>query len=79
MRILFDYGTPSRIAAALDGHAVTEAIDRGWDQISNGDLLKLAEEAGFAYKDISAVVDAVDQIGISRKVVQLKPIGNIKG
>ena len=47
MRILFDHGTPSRIAAALDGHAVTEAIDRGWDQISNGDLLKLAEEAGF--------------------------------
>ena len=47
MRILFDHGAPSRIAAALDGHAVTEAIDRGWDQISNGDLLKLAEEAGF--------------------------------
>jgi tRNA-splicing ligase RtcB len=39
----------------------------------------LAEEAGLAYKDIAAVVDAVHQIGISRKVVRLKPIGNIKG
>ena len=47
MRVLFDHGTPSRIAATLADHAVTEAIDRGWDQISNGDLLKLAEEAGF--------------------------------
>ncbi len=39
----------------------------------------LAEEAGFAYKNIDDVVEAVDRIGISRKVVKLKPIGNIKG
>ena len=39
----------------------------------------LAEEAGMAYKDISEVVDAVDALGISKKVVQLRPIGNIKG
>ncbi len=39
----------------------------------------LAEEAGFAYKDISEVVDAVDSLGISKKVLQLKPIGNVKG
>ncbi len=39
----------------------------------------LAEEAGIAYKDISEVVDIVDRVGISRKVVELKPIGSIKG
>src|SRR3990170_1608552 len=39
----------------------------------------LAEEAGIAYKDISEVVDAVDALGISKKVLQLKPIGNLKG
>jgi hypothetical protein len=47
MRILFDHGTPSGIARSLAGHEVTEAIDRGWDKISNGELLSLAETAGF--------------------------------
>ncbi len=47
MRILFDHGTPSGIAASLSGHDVTEAIERGWDRISNGELLKAAEAAGF--------------------------------
>jgi hypothetical protein len=47
MRILFDRGTPSGIAGALSGHDVTEAIERGWDRISNGELLNLAEAAGF--------------------------------
>jgi tRNA-splicing ligase RtcB len=39
----------------------------------------VAEEAGFAYKDLSAVVDTVHRLDISRKVVSLRPIGNIKG
>jgi len=47
MRILFDHGTPSGVAKSLLGHEVTEAIERGWDRLSNGTLLKLAEEAGF--------------------------------
>ena len=47
MRILFDHGTPSGIARSLVGHEVTEAIDRGWHTISNGELLKVAEAAGF--------------------------------
>jgi tRNA-splicing ligase RtcB len=39
----------------------------------------LAEEAGIAYKDISEVVEAMDAAGISKKVVALRPVGNIKG
>jgi len=39
----------------------------------------VAEEAGFAYKDLDAVVDVLDRVGLSRKVVSLTPIGNIKG
>jgi tRNA-splicing ligase RtcB len=39
----------------------------------------LAEEAGFAYKNIDDVVDAVDKIGISKPVVKLLPIANVKG
>jgi hypothetical protein len=47
MRILFDHGAPSGIARSLAGHEVTEAIERGWDRISNGELLTTAEAAGF--------------------------------
>jgi hypothetical protein len=47
MRIVFDHGTPAGIARALRSHAVTEAIERGWDKISNGDLLRLGDDEGF--------------------------------
>lgn len=39
----------------------------------------LAEEAGFAYKDIDQVTLATEDAGLSRRVVKLVPIGNIKG
>ena len=39
----------------------------------------LAEEAGAAYKDIDAVVEASERAGLSRRVVRLTPIGNVKG
>ncbi|HXJ79357.1 MAG TPA: RtcB family protein, partial [Candidatus Methylomirabilis sp.] len=39
----------------------------------------VAEEAGFAYKDLTAVVDVLHRLDISRKVVTLSPIGNVKG
>jgi tRNA-splicing ligase RtcB len=39
----------------------------------------LAEEAGFAYKDIDIVTKATETAGLSRRVVKLVPIGNIKG
>jgi hypothetical protein len=47
MRVLFDHGTPSGIAQSLTGHEITYAIDRGWDKISNGDLLTKADAGGF--------------------------------
>ena len=39
----------------------------------------LAEEAGLAYKNISEVVESVERAGITKKVLELRPIGNIKG
>jgi len=47
MLILFDNSTPRGIARSLHGHLVTEARERGWDRLSNGELLKAAEQAGF--------------------------------
>ena len=39
----------------------------------------LAEEAGAAYKDIDAVVEATTRAGLSQPVARLTPIGNVKG
>ncbi|MFA4887390.1 MAG: RtcB family protein [Candidatus Nanoarchaeia archaeon] len=39
----------------------------------------LAEEAGFAYKNLSEVIKSADIAGITKPVVQLKPIGCLKG
>ena len=39
----------------------------------------VAEEAPGAYKDVSAVVDAADQAGLSRKVARLVPLACVKG
>jgi hypothetical protein len=47
MRIRFDQGVPRGLTASLRGHEVTEARKLGWERISNSDLLKLREAAGF--------------------------------
>ena len=47
MRILFDQGVPRGLIASLQGHDVTEARKLKWETISNGELLDLAEGAGF--------------------------------
>jgi hypothetical protein len=47
MLVLFDHVTPRGIARFLRGHTVARAKDRGWDTLSNGDLLAAAERAGF--------------------------------
>ena len=39
----------------------------------------LAEEAGFAYKNIADVVESVEKAGISTPIAAFRPIGNIKG
>ena len=39
----------------------------------------VADEAGFAYKHLSALVDVLHRLDISRKVVSLTPIGNMYG
>ncbi len=73
--------TMSRTAAKkkVHGRDLLERMERQGIYVRTASFSGLAEEAGMAYKDISAVVDAVDMLGISKKVVRLQPIGNIKG
>jgi tartrate dehydratase beta subunit/fumarate hydratase class I family protein len=47
MLILFDHGTPGPLAAFLKDHTVKKTKDLEWDTLSNGELLRMAEEAGF--------------------------------
>jgi len=39
----------------------------------------VAEEAPGAYKDVSDVVDAADDVNLARKVVRLEPLICVKG
>jgi hypothetical protein len=47
MLVLFDQCTPLPIAKSLSGHSVKTARQLGWDRLTNGELLRAAEEAGF--------------------------------
>ena len=47
MLVLFDNGTRRGLGRFLEGHSVEEARSRGWEALSNGDLIEAAEHAGF--------------------------------
>jgi hypothetical protein len=44
MRVLFDQGTPAPLRRHLTGHVVSTAAEMGWSELSNGDLLRAAEQ-----------------------------------
>jgi hypothetical protein len=43
VKILFDQGTPAPLRFALPNHSVATAFEKGWSNLSNGDLLREAE------------------------------------
>lgn len=47
MRILLDQGTPVAIGDWLPGHFIRTAYTQGWSSLTNGELLRVAEEASF--------------------------------
>ena len=55
---------------SLEGRGITVAASQ-WRL--------LAEEAPYAYKDVSQVVDACEGAGLSRVVARLRPVGVVKG
>ncbi len=61
------------------GDALLRAMEARGIVVRAASKSGVAEEAGFAYKDLGEVMDVVDALDISRKVVSLSPIGNIKG
>ena len=47
MRVLFDQGTPVPLRESLTRHEVATAYERGWSNLSNGELLDTAEQDTF--------------------------------
>ncbi len=48
MLVLFDNGTPRTLSRFLiERHLVTECRAHGWQELGNGELLSVAEAAGF--------------------------------
>jgi len=47
MLILFDQGTPLPLRTFLSGHTVKTAYELRWSTLSNGEMIRAAEEAGF--------------------------------
>lgn len=58
----------------LDKLKATQGIE-----IRTGSLKSLAEEAPYAYKDVSKVVDICQNAGIALKVARMRPVGVVKG
>ena len=48
MNILFDQGTPVPLRRHLVTHRVDTAFEREWSTLSNGKLLEVAEQEGYA-------------------------------
>lgn len=47
MRILFDQGTPVPLRRAFAPGSVSTVYEQGWSTLQNGQLLAVAERAGF--------------------------------
>ena len=47
MRILFDHDVPRPLRRHLTGHEVDTAMEKGFAELSNGDLLDEAEHKGY--------------------------------
>jgi len=73
--------TMSRTQAKRDfnGEQLQKDMEKRGIYVRTTSYSGLAEEAGKAYKPISVVVDTLERAGISKKIVGLKPLGNIKG
>jgi tRNA-splicing ligase RtcB len=71
----------SRSAAKkkVRGSDLLHQMEKDGIHVRTASFSGLAEEAGFAYKNVSEVVDTVHRLGISRKIARMQPLANIKG
>jgi len=75
MLILFDHSTPAPLRYALKGHAIVEAVERGWERLVNGALLDAAESAGFELL-VTADKNLRYQQNLSKRAIAIVVLGN---
>lgn len=63
----------------VNGEQLQKDMEKRGIYVKTVSFSGLAEEAGIAYKPLTEVVDTMQTAGISRKIVGLRPIANIKG
>lgn len=63
----------------MHGKDLAERMKKSNIIVKSASWSGLAEEGGYAYKDIDDVIKSVDKAGISHPVAKFRPIGNIKG
>ncbi|RKY68304.1 MAG: RNA-splicing ligase RtcB [Candidatus Latescibacterota bacterium] len=61
------------------GEQIVRELNKKGIYIQAHSLSGVAEEAPMAYKDVTAVIEAIHNANLAAKVVKLKPIGCIKG
>ncbi|MFH1607923.1 MAG: RtcB family protein [archaeon] len=69
----------SKALKNIKGEEVKSDLAKKGIEVKSGSSKSLAQEAPEVYKDIDEVVRVVDELGISRKIVRLKPLVVIKG
>ena len=69
----------TRAKKQIRGSNLQQIMEKEGIIVKAASFAGLAEEAGFAYKNVSEVVKVVDSVGISKKVARLLPLANIKG
>ncbi len=69
----------TRARKTWNGHEIQQELLSRGIHVRTGSYRGLAEEAGGAYKNIDEVVEATRLAGLSRPIVRLVPLGNVKG
>ena len=75
MKILFDNSTPNPIARSLKGHEVSFARQIGWHELTNVELIRKAEEAGYELL-LTTDKNMRYQQNLSGRVIAIVVLGN---
>ena len=69
----------ARAKREVRGDKLQKDMEKRGIYVKSVSMAGLAEEAGLAYKNVDEVIDTVHKAGISKRVVKLLPIANVKG